>query len=379
MNEMKALARALEERARALGFDLFGIAALAPPPQADRLQGWLAAGNAGELGYLARRSAERTDPRVLMPEGRAVVVVGKHYRTAEPLESMWRDPARGRISRYAWGLDYHEVLTPRLQALVGFVQGQLGRRVQARQYVDTGPVLERPMGAAAGLGFVGKNTMLIHPQHGSWFFLAEILVDVPLEPTVERARGDCGTCQRCQQVCPTKAFAGPYVLDARRCISYLTIELKGPIPHELRPMMGNRIFGCDDCQEVCPWNIRFGASTDAETFAPDPNRIAPLLLELIALDGRAFSERFRHSPVQRAKRRGLLRNVAVALGNWGDARTIPALSTALADSEALVRGHAAWALGRIGTRPARDELDQRLPFEQDAWVEEEIRAALDES
>lgn len=379
MNEMQALTRALQERARAVGFELFGIAPLAPPPQSDRLEGWLAAGNAGELAYLASRAAERMDPRLLMPEGRAVLVVGKHYRSAEPLESVWRDPARGRISRYAWALDYHEVLTPRLHALVEFLQEQLGRQIQARPYVDTGPVLERSMGVAAGLGFVGKNTMLIHPRQGSWLFLAEILVDVPLEPTVERVRSGCGTCRRCQQACPTKAFMGSYVLDARRCISYLTIELKGPIPRELRSLMGNRIFGCDDCQEVCPWNIRFGATADAETFAPDPERIAPSLLELIALDSTGFSARFRHSPIRRAKRRGLLRNVAVALGNWGDARAIPALSRALADNEGLVRGHAAWALGRIGTRAAREGLERRLPLEQDAWVREEIRTALDES
>ncbi|HEX9076256.1 MAG TPA: tRNA epoxyqueuosine(34) reductase QueG [Anaerolineae bacterium] len=365
------------EKAQSLGFDLVGVAAPVPPPNAERLDDWLDAGYAGEMAYLARRSAERKNPRDLVPEARSILVLGKHYRSAEPLAQFWRDPSRGRISRYAWGGDYHDILLPRLKTLVQFIESEGGRSVRARPYVDTGPVLERPIAAAAGLGFIGKHTLLIHPRYGSWFFLSEILLDLALKPTLKPVRMGCGTCRRCQEICPTSAFAGEYVLDARRCISYLTIELKGPIPRDLRPRMGNHIFGCDDCQEVCPWNIRFGASANAEMFHPDPDQIAPKLLDLIELDEEGFKERFQGTPLMRPQRRGLLRNVAVALGNWGDAIAIPALGTALLDREPLVRGHAAWALGRIGTRAVRDMLKMRLSIEEDVWAREEILLALE--
>ncbi|GIV95743.1 MAG: epoxyqueuosine reductase [Herpetosiphonaceae bacterium] len=366
----------IKAQAHALGFDLVGVAEYAPPPHAEALDSWLNAGYAGDLAYLSRNAAARADPRLVMPEGRSILVVGKHYRSAEPLDWVWRDPSRGRISRYAWGADYHDILLPRLRELVSFIETLLGRPVLARPYVDTGPVLERPVAAAAGLGFIGKNTLLINPRQGSWLFLAEVLLDVELEPSLEPARGGCGTCTRCQTACPTRAFVGPYVLDARRCISYLTIELKSPIPRELRPLMGNRIFGCDDCQEVCPWNVRFGATGDAEIFHPDPDRIAPRLLNLIALDDEAFRARFKGSPIKRAKRRGLLRNVAVALGNWGDPQAVPALSRALSDPEPLIRGHVAWALGRIGDAAARAALRSRYPQEDDPWVREELEASI---
>jgi epoxyqueuosine reductase len=373
----KELVDRLFENARALGFDLVGVAEPAPPPNAERLDGWLHAGYAGDMSYLARRSAERKNPGYLEPEARSILVLGKHYRSAEPLAQFWRDPSRGRISRYAWGGDYHDILLPRLKALVQFIESEGGRPLHARSYVDTGPVLERPIAAAAGLGFIGKHTLLIHPRQGSWFFIAEILLNLPLEPTLKPVRAGCGTCRRCQEICPTNAFAGEYVLDARRCISYLTIELKGPIPRDLRPMMGNHIFGCDDCQEVCPWNIRFGESANGELFHPEPDQIAPKLLDLIGLDEEGFEERFQGTPLMRPRRRGLLRNVAVALGNWGDPLAIPALGTALLDREPLVRGHAAWALGRIGTRPAREILKMRVSIEEDVWVSEEINLALE--
>jgi epoxyqueuosine reductase len=373
----KDLAERIFEKARSLGFDLVGVAAPVPPSTAELLDNWLDAGYAGEMAYLARRAAERKNPRALVPEARSILVLGKHYRSAEPLAQFWLDPSRGRISRYAWGGDYHDILLPRLKALVQFIDSESGKSLRAHPYVDTGPVLERPIAAAAGLGFIGKHTLLIHPRYGSWFFLAEVLLDLTLEPTLEPIRVDCGTCRRCQEICPTNAFAREYVLDARRCISYLTIELKGPIPRDLRPMMGNHIFGCDDCQEVCPWNIRFGASADAELFHPDPDRIAPKLLDLIGLNEERFVGRFRDTPLMRLRRGGLLRNVAVALGNWGDPIAVPALGAALLDREPLVRGHAAWALGRIGTRPALELLKTRLSIEEDVWVSEEIRLALE--
>jgi epoxyqueuosine reductase len=376
MDDIVTLTRELKDEARALGFDLVAVARADPPPRADALDDWLAAGHAGEMAYLARNAAKRKEPGLVVAGARSIVVVGVHYRAAEPDPAAWNDPARGQISRYAWGDDYHDVLEPRLRRLQAWLEQRVGRAQIGRSYVDTGPVLERPVAVAAGLGFQGKNTLLIHPRQGSWFFLGEIVVDCELAYDDQRAPGGCGSCARCQVACPTRAFAGPYVLDARRCISYLTIELKGPIPRELRPLMGNHIYGCDVCQEVCPWNIRFGRFAATDVLQARDDRVAPSLLDLIALDDEAFRERFRNSPIKRAKRRGLLRNVAVALGNWGDARAVPALVRALDDHEPLIRGHAAWALGRIGGEDARQALAARLATEGDDWAREEIDLAL---
>ena len=369
----------VKTEAQRLGFDLIGIAPALPPPHADALDDWLAAGHAGEMAYLARNAVRRTDPREAVPGARSIIVCGMHYRAAEPDPVLWNDPSRGQISRYAWGDDYHDILEPKLRQLQAWLEERVGRAVIGRSYVDTGPVLERPVGVMAGLGFQGKNTLLIHPRQGSWFFLGEILVDVELKYDRPPDKGGCGGCTRCLQACPTNAFAGPHVLDARRCISYLTIELKGPIPRELRPLMGNHIYGCDVCQEVCPWNIRWGQFTSEPAFAPRPGNVAPELLDLIALDDEAFRIRFRKSPIKRTKRRGLLRNVAVALGNWGDAQAVPASIMALQDHEPLIRGHAAWALGRIGGQVAERGLKERCAIEEDAWVCEEIELALAEA
>jgi epoxyqueuosine reductase len=239
-------------------------------------------------------------------------------------------------------------------------------------------LLEREIAARAGLGFVGRNTNLIHPRWGSWLFLGELLLSVevpPLAPAMAGS-GTCGRCTRCLEACPSGALVAPYILDARRCISYLTIELKGPIPHEMRPSLGNRIFGCDICQEVCPWNRRFARRAVEAAFQPRPGAIAPPLLDLLALDDEGFRQRFRGSPVRRARRRGLLRNVAVALGNWGHPAAVPGLVRALHDAEPLIRGHAAWALGRIAGSEARRALQAALATEGDEWVGEEMRLAL---
>ncbi len=375
MAETDQLTADLKREVRSLGFDLVAVAPAESPPHAEALDPWLAAGHAGEMAYLARNAAKRQSPELVVPNARSIVVVGVHYRSAEPDAAAWNDPARGQISRYAWGDDYHDVLEPKLRALQAWLEERVGRAQIGRSYVDTGPVLERPVGVAAGLGFQGKNTLLIHPRQGSWFFLGEILVDVPLAYDAPAAAAGCGSCTRCQVACPTAAFVGPYVLDARRCISYLTIELKGPIPRELRPLMGNHIYGCDVCQEVCPWNVKFGQFVGADRFRVRDDRVAPALLELIALDDEGFRERFRGSAIKRTKRRGLLRNVAVALGNWGDPRAVPALARALEDHETLIRGHAAWALGRIGGSEASAVLEQRHAVEDDSWVLEEIEVA----
>jgi len=310
--------------------------------------------------------------------------VALNYHTAPLPPELRDDPSRGLVASYAWGQDYHEVLTPRLHELSvrlhepGAALGSwTGGTTAHRAYVDTGPILERELGARAGQGFVGKNTLLIHPRLGSWFFLGELLlaVELPAEE-ISAVRGTCGRCTRCLDACPTGALVTPYLLDARRCISYLTIELKGAIPRELRPHLGHRIFGCDLCQEVCPWNRRFARPTTDPAFQPRPEIVAPPLLDLIALDEEGFRQRFRDSPVRRPKRRGLLRSVAVALGNWGSPAAVPALASALHDVEPLIRAHAAWALGRIDAAGARQALDQALAAEADPWVRAELELAL---
>ncbi len=374
---MKQLTHAIKAQALALGFDVVGVAPCTTPPHAENLPSWVDAGYAGEMAYLTRNVPGRMDPRHIMPEGRSILVVGKHYRVAEPLEHLWHNPSRGRIARYAWGPDYHDIVLPRLRQIVDFVATHVGRSIVARPYVDTGPVLERPVATLALPSFIGKHTLLILPRHGSWLFLAEILLDVELEPDDVTTHGRCGTCARCLQVCPTQAFVAPYVLDARRCISYLTIELKGAIPHDMRPLLGNWIFGCDACQEVCPWNRRFGAVGDADMLATRADTIAPPLIDLMELDDAAFRERFRGSPIKRSKRRGLLRNVVIALGNWGDPQAVPALCKGLHDAEPLIRGHAAWALGRIDDSHARNALRACWTAEDDAWVRAEIAQAIE--
>lgn len=371
----------IKEKAYELGFDLIGVAPAKRAPHADAYASWVDSGYAATMGYMARDVARRQDPRQVVPGARSVMVVGLSYFVADPPADLWNDPSRGRIARYAWGMDYHEVMTPRLRQLAEFIADETRREVQSRLYVDTGPVLERDFAAEAGLGFIGKNTCLINPTMGSYLFLGEILVDLELdydEPASDsgasigfeaRQRpviinrgenngletsppgtprvGTCGACTRCLETCPTRAFPAPHILDSNRCISYLTIELKGSIRLDLRPLIGNWIFGCDVCQSVCPWPRRFSRPTRLEFLDYDPERVAPKLLDLISLSDDEFRTRFRRTPLWRAKRRGLLRNVAVALGNWGDPQAIPALRRALADHEPIIREHAAWALAQI--------------------------------
>lgn len=350
----------IKARALELGFDLAGVAEAGPSQQHDAYLEWLRAGFHGTMSYLARPDAvaRRRDPRAILPGARSVVVVAMSYYVPN------REPAandarpRGRIARYARNDDYHDVMTRRLEALVGFMRAEAGQEVQARVYVDTGPVLERELASRAGLGWIGKHTNLIHPRWGSWLLLGEIITDLALEPDPPFEQDHCGTCTRCLVACPTGALVAPRVLDARRCISYLTIELKEPIPPDLRPLMGEWIFGCDVCQEVCPWNQKFARLTTELAFRPRDDLAALDLMALLSLDEEGFRRRFQGSPIRRAKRRGLLRNVAVALGNLGDQVAIPALARALDDSEPLVREHAAWALGQIGGA-ARSEQSQR--------------------
>jgi epoxyqueuosine reductase len=374
------LTEQLRERAGELGFDLLGLAPAAPPTHGAAFTAWLAQGYHGQMTYLARQAAQRLDPQAVLPGAQTLIAVAANYYTGDGPDGGASDPSRGRIARYAWGQDYHQVLQPRLEALLAFLQAEAGLQVQGRAFVGDGPVLERDVAARAGLGFSGKNACLIHPSRGSWLSLGVLLVDVAWPPLPSSddsgVPGDCGSCTRCLEACPTAAFPQPYVLDARRCISYLTIELRGSIPRELRPLMGNRIFGCDVCQEVCPWNRRFARPTAEPAFQPRPDQAAPSLLSLIHLSESEFQARFAGTSIMRTKRRGLLRNVAVALGNSGDPAAVPALIQTLADPEPLVRAHAAWALGQLDTPAAREPLAAALARESEPQVVEEIQAAL---
>jgi epoxyqueuosine reductase len=297
------------------------------------------------MAYLTSQREKRSDLRNAFPWARSVVSVGLQYDTREPY-STESAPGRGWIARYAWGDDYHDVMKAMLERLAGALAAELGP-MQSRVYADTGPVVERAYAAAAGLGAWGKNTCLLHPEHGSWFFLGEVITDLEMEP--DRPRPDmCGTCTACLDACPTGALPAPYVLDATRCISYLTIEVKGAIPEDRREGVGRHVFGCDICQDVCPWNRR-RRHEGGSAFAAREGLVAPELLALAAsaLDEEAFRARFRRSPMKRAKRRGMLRNVAVALGNSGDAGSRPILERLAGDADAIVREHAEWALRRL--------------------------------
>ena len=336
----------IKEQARRMGFDLVGVTHPTPSVHFAFYTGWLARGYHGEMGYMARPDGveKRADPRRLMPEARSIVVVGMNYYTGEfpPAEGL-----RGRVSRYAWSTDYHVVLTERLHQLAAWIAGQVGRPVIHRVYVDTGALLERELAQRAGLGWIGKNTCLISPRLGSYLFLGELLLDLELEPDLPFPADHCGTCTACLDACPTGALVAPRTLDARRCISYLTIEHRGPIPTELRPLLGNWVFGCDVCQEVCPWNLRFAHPTCEPIFAPRSGQVDPDPTELLALDDDGFRARFHNTPLWRARRRGVARNAAVVLGNLGDPAAVPALERALRDAEPLVAEHAAWALERL--------------------------------
>lgn len=369
----ETLSARIKTAAQQLGFDLVGISPVRLPPHGESFGAWLRDGFAGELGYMSRTEALRRDPRVLVPWAQSIISVGMNYLTpyARPQSAMG---AEGWISRYAWGDDYHELIKARLEQLLDRIRALCGEPVEGRAFVDSGPVLERDFAGVAGLGWIGKNTHLISPKRGSWFFLGELFVDLPL--AYDRPiRDRCGQCDLCLKACPTNAFVGPYILDARRCISYLTIELKGAMPRHLRPLVGNHIFGCDICQEVCPYNVKAQATAEA-AFGPRAGLHAPQLIPLLSLTAAEFRQRFRGSPILRAKRRGFLRNVAVALGNLKSPEAVPALIAAIDDAEPLVRGHAAWALGEIGSQAAVEGLQRRLQIETDDDVRGEIDAAL---
>jgi epoxyqueuosine reductase len=415
-----------------LGFDLCHFAPVEEALHADFFSAWVGAGRHGEMDYLARNVEKRRHPGLLAPPGeppyRTMIVLAVDHHQIDLPPELRNDPSRGLIASYAWGDDYHDIIRPLLHELDAFIRRRTGRTTLAKCLVDTGPVLERDWALRTGLGFTGKNCCTIHPRLGSWLLLATILVpeslvegarnpDPPsmgISPTevlaglqrngaygvwpialtsaapVDRVHATCGRCTRCLDACPTGAFVGPYHLNPATCISYWTIETQSPIPCHLRPLFGNRIFGCDICQEVCPYNRRLATRRPLiARLVAQTDRMAPPLLDGFGpefpywLDDDAFARRFRHSPIKRAKRYGMLRNVCVALGNWADPQAIPALTTALGDVHREARGHAAWALGQVfrrhGTLQTRELLLARLGIEVDDWVREEIACALDVS
>lgn len=342
----------IQEKARQLGFILAGVTTPDPPPHYSTFEHWLAEEHHGTMDYLAtdRSRTRRANPREILPECKSILVLATPYPSPSR-RGQGVGEVLGEVASYALANDYHDVLPARMQELIQFVEGQVGHPVTNRWYTDTGPILERDLAQRAGIGWIGKNTCLINPKKGSYFLLSEILLDLELEPDPPFVTDHCGTCTRCIQSCPTDCILPNRTIDARRCISYLTIELKDDIPIELRDKIGNWVFGCDICQDVCPWN-RFAVEGDPAfdaSASPSPTAL-PSLTEQLSLTPQSFNQRFKGSPIKRTKRRGYLRNVAIALGNVGDMHALPVLQNALNDEEPMIREHAQWAIEQINKR-----------------------------
>ncbi len=381
----------IKEYAYSLGFDIARVTSANNFPEAERvIKERIAQGLMDGLPWF---TSERADvschPDVLLPQARSIISLAMSYLVPDA-QNEADTTLRGRISRYAWGDDYHDIIKPRLQQfaewLREYARSEIGDTVETRLFVDTGRMVDRAVAQRAGLGWYGKNTNILTKGWGSWVFLAEIVTNLPLEEDAP-LKANCGSCELCLHACPTQALPNAYVLDTPRCISFLTIELRGSIPLELRPLMGNLIFGCDICQEVCPVNkvaekrlgVHNGRQFQHQVVFQPRNAVGrnPDLISLLALTEEQFRERFRRSPIKRTKRRGLLRNVCVALGNSHDTRAVPALMNALHDDEPLIRGHAAWALGQIGGEEALHALRTALESEEDNEVRKEIAYALE--
>ncbi len=338
---------AIQQRALELGFDDCRFTTADAPASTEQFQSWLVEKRHGEMAYLERNAPKRTDPQKVLPGAKSIIVLAASYEKSDSRFAI-HDSRIGIVARYARFDDYHDVLGERLKFLAEFVNQLGGAETRSLWYVDTGPILERDFAQRAGLGFVGKHTNLISRKLGNWIFLSEIITTLKLEPGAPE-KNHCGKCSRCIEACPTNAITAPFQLDARRCISYLTIELKGPIPVELRPAIGNRIYGCDDCLAVCPWN-KFAREGKLMKAHANEKLSSPDLIELLQLDAAGFKSRFAGSPILRTKRRGLLRNVCVALGNVGDESSLPALEKSARDSEPLIVEHARWAIEQIEAR-----------------------------
>lgn len=360
----------IKSKAREVGFDLVGISPAGRFPESQFYKEWLGRGYAGEMKYMERNPQKREDPGQIVPGARSVITCGLNYNTDYPYSTEAVDKDKGWIARYAWGDDYHVLMDDRLKALEEFISASSAEGAHTRRYVDTGPVLERVYGKYGGIGWSGKNTCLINQQLGSWIFLGEIITTLELEydsPAPDR----CGTCTRCIEACPTGAITEPYVLDSRLCISYLTIELKDEIPAGLRDKVGNNIFGCDICQDVCPWNRKAGKTAEPG-FQPKEGLYNPGLGSFSGMSQDEFSARFKGSPVKLAKRKGFLRNVLTAMGNSGDKSLIPVIEEYVTDPEPLVRAHAQWALRKLGSGGSGDMPPGRIRAGADHIVSEDI-------
>ena len=363
------LVNALKDRALAEGFAAVGIAPGSLAPAAgERLRAWLAEGRHGDMLWMESRADERASPDMLWPEVRSVIMLGMSYAPADDPMALAAHPDRARVSVYARGRDYHDVVKGALKRLAGWLAHEAG--VGVKVFVDTAPVMEKALAEAAGIGWQGKHSNVVSKEHGSWLFLGAIYTTAELEPDVGGADA-CGSCRACQDICPTDAFPAPYRVDARRCISYLTIEHKGPIPHEFRTAIGNHIYGCDDCLSVCPWN-KFAKSAAAnKAFLPRAELVAPRIADLLTLDDSAFRILFAGSPVKRTGRDRFVRNVLIAAGNSGDVSLVPAVVALLSDDAPVIRGAAVWALGQLDRKRFFDERSAREKAESDGIVRDE--------
>jgi epoxyqueuosine reductase len=369
-----SLTKSIKDKALEIGFDLVGISPVDSFPENQFYKEWLARGFAGEMKYMERDPEKRENVRNILHEAKSVISCGMNYNTDYPYSIDQTDKNRGWISRYAWGDDYHDVMNERLLLLEGHVREIAPKDIKSRLYVDTGPVLERVYGKYSGIGWYAKNTCIINQDIGSWIFLGEIITDIELDydsPVPDR----CGTCTMCLDACPTNALRNPYVLDSNLCISYLTIEFRGKIPFDLRERMDNNIYGCDICQDVCPWNRKAKVS-ESESFQPRNPLYNPDLVYISQLSIEEFRKVFKHSPIKRAKRKGFIRNVIIAMGNSGNKAFIPYIEEALKDDEPLIRAHAVWALWKVEGKGAYETLSHHLENELDLMVREEIESIL---
>ena len=348
MNRVQSLEEAIRAEAERLGFVACGFARADAAEDAGlELKRWLEAGHHGTMGWMESRAHHRVSPLALWPEARSAIALGMSYAPANDPLALAAHPELGRISAYAQGGDYHKIVKKALKALARFIVEQAPSELKV--FVDTAPVMEKPLAQAAGIGWQGKHTNLVSREHGSWLFLGVILTSLQLEPDASAEQGiHCGSCTRCLAACPTQAFRGPHRIDARRCISYLTIEHEGPIPHDLRSSMGNRIYGCDDCLAVCPWNRFADAAAANRAFLPRAELAAPRLADLLALDDAAFREMFAGSPIKRIGRNRMIRNCLIAAGNSGDAALVASVRGHIGDADPVIAEAAQWALGQLG-------------------------------
>jgi epoxyqueuosine reductase len=370
------LSKSIKKKALEIGFDLVGISPVGSFPENQFYKEWLARGFAGEMKYMEKEPQKRENIKNILPEAKSVISCGLNYNTNYPYSIKEIDKRKGWISRYAWGDDYHDVMKDKLWLLLDFIKEIGSGEIKARIYVDTGPVLDRVYGKYSGIGWFGKNTCLINQKIGSWIFIGEIITNLELEydsPVPDR----CGTCTLCIDACPTGALLEPYVLDSRLCISYLTIELREKIPVELRDKVGNNVFGCDICQDICPWNRR-AKMTNEPSFQPREGLHNPELSSLSNLGDEDFRRIFKGNPIKRAKRKGLLRNAVVAMGNSGLKEFIPNLKESLNNKDPMVRAHAVWALWKLEGNDSYKTLSDQLDIESAPTVREEIISILHE-